>query len=330
MSEAIKIGTHSGNFHCDEVLAIFLLKQLPKYKNASIVRSREISILNTCDIVVDVGGKYDHATKRYDHHMKDFKETANTVLNTNEYDPKIKLSSAGLIYCHYGHEILKNVITEVISDSDIDIIFKKIYNSLIKEIDATDNGLPMCDGEPAYRIVTGLSSRVARFNPRWNQKGQDENIQFSKAVEYVGEEFMEFVQYNVNIWLPARTIVKNAIEKRFEVDPSGEIILLEPFCPWTEHLFDLEKELNIETPLKYVIFENTNFNVQCVPVAPGSFICRLFLPEAWAGLREEALVKACGIDNAVFVHAVRFIGVNKTKEGILEMARKSLQTGKSQ
>ena len=36
--EPKKIGTHNGTFHCDEVLACFMLKQLPEYKNAEIVR----------------------------------------------------------------------------------------------------------------------------------------------------------------------------------------------------------------------------------------------------------------------------------------------------
>ena len=34
----MKIGTHNGSFHCDEVLACFLLKQLDQYKDAEIVR----------------------------------------------------------------------------------------------------------------------------------------------------------------------------------------------------------------------------------------------------------------------------------------------------
>jgi uncharacterized UPF0160 family protein len=38
MTDLIKIGTHNGQFHCDEVLATYMLKQLPKYKDASIVR----------------------------------------------------------------------------------------------------------------------------------------------------------------------------------------------------------------------------------------------------------------------------------------------------
>lgn len=41
------IGTHSGVFHCDEVLACFMLKQLPHYKDAEIIRTRDpnVSIL---------------------------------------------------------------------------------------------------------------------------------------------------------------------------------------------------------------------------------------------------------------------------------------------
>lgn len=34
----IEIGTHNGKFHCDEVLACYMLKLLPEYKDAKIVR----------------------------------------------------------------------------------------------------------------------------------------------------------------------------------------------------------------------------------------------------------------------------------------------------
>ena len=38
IARMMKIGTHNGTFHCDEVLACFMLKQLPQYKDAEIVR----------------------------------------------------------------------------------------------------------------------------------------------------------------------------------------------------------------------------------------------------------------------------------------------------
>lgn len=72
----------------------------------------------------------------------------NSVMKKPGYKWTIKLSSAGLIYCHFGHEILRNILPEVKEDRVIEEIFKKIYDTLIKEIDAIDNGMPMYDAEP--------------------------------------------------------------------------------------------------------------------------------------------------------------------------------------
>lgn len=41
----VKIGTHSGTFHCDEALGCFMLLQTSKFKDAEIVRSRDPEVL---------------------------------------------------------------------------------------------------------------------------------------------------------------------------------------------------------------------------------------------------------------------------------------------
>lgn len=68
-----------------------------------------------------------------------------------------------------------------------------------------------------YRITTGLSSRVGRLNLQWNTPELIEEEQFKKAMDLVREEFIYFVESSSRGWLPARTIVKESIEKRFEV-----------------------------------------------------------------------------------------------------------------
>ncbi len=55
----VRIGTHSGTFHCDEALGCFLLKQTPLFKDAEIVRSRDPEVLKDLDVVIDVGGTYE-------------------------------------------------------------------------------------------------------------------------------------------------------------------------------------------------------------------------------------------------------------------------------
>jgi uncharacterized UPF0160 family protein len=62
---AMKIGTHNGAFHCDEALACAMLKMLPDFRDAEIVRTRDPKLLETCDVVVDVGGVFDHNLKRF-------------------------------------------------------------------------------------------------------------------------------------------------------------------------------------------------------------------------------------------------------------------------
>ena len=64
MVKPVKIGTHDGAFHCDEVFACVMLRMLPEFSSAPIVRTRKPELLAECDVVVDVGAVYDHAAKR--------------------------------------------------------------------------------------------------------------------------------------------------------------------------------------------------------------------------------------------------------------------------
>lgn len=324
---SIKIGTHSGVFHCDEILACYMLKRIPLYQNAEIVRTRDQNILDACDIVVDVGGVYDPSRHRYDHHQREFKETMNSLNPDKPW--KTKLSSAGLVYHHFGDKIIKAVLGDELCDDAIRNVYNQVYEYFIQEIDGIDNGIQMFDGEPNYRITTNLSSRVGNFNPAWNSEVQDETDSFYKAYELVGKEFEDRVKSVANIWWPARHLVRQALENRYKIDPSGEIIELPDgrACPWKEHLFQLEGELKSETSVKFVLFSDSNgsWRVQAVPVAVRSFICRLFLLEEWQGLRDEKLSAVSGIDGCIFVHATGFIGGNKTRGGALEMAVKCLR-----
>lgn len=39
-------------------------------QDAEVLRSRDASLLKQCDVVLDVGGEYDPAQQRYDHHQR--------------------------------------------------------------------------------------------------------------------------------------------------------------------------------------------------------------------------------------------------------------------
>ncbi|KAF5289873.1 hypothetical protein FQR65_LT02007 [Abscondita terminalis] len=328
-----KIGTHNGVFHCDEALACFMLKLLPDYADADIIRSRDDAVLDSCDIVVDVGGVYNPKQKRFDHHQRDFVESLSSIRPDLAKNRNIKLSSAGLIYAHYGMEVLSELLLKNkinVASASLPDIYLHVYDGFIQEIDAIDNGLPICnEGHPVYQINTSISARVQKLNPAWNSKSvQSPDDLFQKAMEYVGAEFTAIVVEASTIWWQARAIVLKALLDRNKIYKTGEIIELEERCPWAEHLFSLEEDLNIVGHTKFVLFldRDKSCRVQSVPITPGSFLCRNFLHDDWRGLRDVELSKISGIDGSIFCHHTGFIGGNKSRDGALQMAIKSLNS----
>ncbi|XP_055851622.1 MYG1 protein [Episyrphus balteatus] len=330
-SDQFTIGTHSGTFHCDEVLACFMIKQLPAYSDAKIIRSRDDKVLDECDMVIDVGGVFNHDAKRYDHHQKTFQESLSSLRPEFGENFKIRLSSAGLIYTFYGEDVIQELLkkngNEELTPSDLKAVYKQIYKSLIQEIDGIDNGVPMFDGEPAYTISTHLSARIGNLNPSWEIVDYDLDDIFQKAMETAGKEFTQIVMSFATSWIKARSHVRKAIENAKNVHKSGEILELQQFCPWKHHLADLEKEYNIVGVPKYVLFNEKpgSWRVICVPNSPSSFVCRKFLMESWRGFRDEELSKLAGLPGLIFVHHTGFVGGADTRESVLQMAIKSLE-----
>ena len=71
------------------------------------MRTRQENVFDQLDIVVDVGGIYDAERNRFDHHQATFTESW-----TNSESDITKLSSAGLVYKHYGREVIANAVLD--------------------------------------------------------------------------------------------------------------------------------------------------------------------------------------------------------------------------
>lgn len=58
--------------------------------------------------------------------------------------PAVKLSSAGLIYAHFGKRVIASIIGEPSVESDIIAsLYPVVYKSFVSEVDAIDNGVPI-------------------------------------------------------------------------------------------------------------------------------------------------------------------------------------------
>jgi len=335
----ISIGTHNGHFHADEALAVYMLRLLPAYQTSQLIRTRDPALLETCHTVVDVGGEYDASTNRYDHHQRTF--------DTTFPNRPTKLSSAGLVYMHFGKAIIAQRLGVIEDAEEVSVIWEKIYENFIEAVDANDNGISAYD--PKGIAAAGLEKRfrdggfslgamVSRLNPNWNdpvpsdpveaQKVEDEK--FLVASARMGEEFSRDLDYFAKSWLPARDIVHKAYTKRIDYDQTGRILVFDgQSVPWKDHLYTLESAEDGDTKVIYVLYPekptpDTKWRIQAVPVSKDSFESRKPLPEAWRGVRDKELDKVTGVGGGVFVHAAGFIGGNKTFEGAKAMALKAL------
>lgn len=324
-SASKSVGTHDGSFHCDEALGCFMIRRTEKFYDADIVRTRDPLVLDKLDAVLDVGGFYDPSRDRYDHHQRGFEEVFG-------YGFVTKLSSAGLVYKHYGKEIIAKEVQLESDHPDVHRLFLTVYKNFIEAVDAVDNGISQYNTNQLPRFVnnTSLSSRVERFNPDWvdqNKPPAKEDVAFQEAMKVAGNELLECISFHAKSWLPAWSVVMKSLLARKYVDSSGEIIVLTHSVPWKLLIFELEKEMKITPSIKYVIYpddRSEKWRLQAVAVGPDKFDSRKPLPPSWRGLNECELSQVSGINGCTFVHISGFIGGNRTYDGALAMAKASL------
>ena len=329
----LHLGVHGGKFHLDDVLCCYLISSLYGERcNNKVVIHRSIDAgkdLENCDFIMDVGMDYDHTKRHYDHHQKDFDETYN---NRN-----IKLSASGLIWRHYGKEIVKTLITEnmkdftdKLTDRKIGFIADRIYDSMISFVDARDNGLnqysePITQ-KPNYIDNSNLGYFVSLFNESWFEDLTPEQTleRFKQAMVIVGEYFMNVFKKAVYS-TQAHKIVEKAYNERFKYRSDGRVLVLENSAIPVS-IFKLN--LKTDPKILYVVGfnkERKQYSALAVNETTENYKTILPFPKEWRGLPEDELVKVSGIPDSTFVHSTGFLACNKTLKGILLMVDKSIK-----
>ena len=289
----ITIATHNGNFHADDVFSIAALKNI--FPSIKLIRTRNLELIAKAHIVIDVGGEYDPDAGRFDHHQRG---------GAGERENGIPYSSFGLIWQKYGVKICQGN-QEVANSVDA---------GLVSTIDAIDCGY----AEGVTKGITqgiSLSQTISMFNPTWQEESHFDTC-FDEAVEFASRVLTRFIA-SANGGISAKDIVAKAIENA--KDP--RVIVLEQYTPWKRTVHALS-----EVALYMVYPSNSGqWRIQTVPVEPGSFEDRKPLPNAWAGLSDQALKDATGIDDAMFCHNGLFIAGAESFESTMKMASMALE-----
>jgi len=291
----VKVATHNGVFHADDVLGAVILKRAGVIEAYSdIVRTRDPKVLALCDIIFDVGGIYHAEIGRFDHHQKGGKGPDSLCWHTDGYSR----SSAGLLWNEFSVHFVKADVAE------------EVRKSFIKHIDRVDVG----ESTVAFDAALTVSHAISNLNPNWDEEIQDFDGQFVYACKMV-ERMLQAEIYRAQAKLKAESTVHNA-------PVNGNILLLDKFCPWQDWVFTHVEADNI----LFVVHPTPDHTwmVYQVPKEKGSFAGKKALPEAWAGLRDQAIIDATGVSDAVFCHVGRFCGGARSKLGAFAMAKQAV------
>lgn len=296
----MRLITHNGTFHADEVLATAILTGL--FPSAEIVRTRDEAVIASAageDVVFDVGSVYSHAARRYDHHMVD-------APRREDGSP---YSSVGLIWLHYGMEYLEAVY-EPGEPEFLAKVWKEIDDGIVRETDLLDNGVGTI-------TPSSLPAIVDDFNPEWddplNNRAERVDTLFRDAVQLANLVFVRRLAAVAASERASMIVKKAAAEAE---DP--RIVVLPASMPWESALF----EGGFGEAL-YVVYPKSEDAWYCsaVPPEPGSFAQRKPLPAEWAGLRGDALAEASGVPDATFCHPALFVCGARSREGVVSLAR---------
>lgn len=281
---SLRAATHSGSFHADDVLAWALIRRFHD-QNATLVRTRGPEVIAGCDLVFDVGGLYDPEAKRFDHHQQSY---------TGPH------SSAGMIL----------VWLEDTAQIEAGLA-ARLRERLVRYIDAVDTGARA--PEPA---VPCLASMVDAFNA-----GCSTPETFYAAFCRASDIAFAWVDAYVQVYADEQAALSTVREGMQRAEEAGSVLIeLDRYFRWQDPYFALG---GAEHSTAFVLQPGTDgaWRVLTIPPEPGSFDQKRPLPEAWAGLRDEALEAVTGVVGSRFCHKNRFIAVFETREGALEALR---------
>ncbi len=308
------IVTHSGKFHADDAWAVAALKIL--FPDAQVVRTRDPARVEAADFAVDVGGIWDPATGRFDHHQKGFSGARQTG---------VPYASAGLVWKEYGARcviaLAEQYTGQRLSGERAVEMASAIDTDIVQYLDLSDVGAAK-NAPGGY----GLSAVVSGFNPNWLDEqrlgyGEADEAhrlsQFTRAMELLTDVMANAVKYRVGALLSVEQV------RAGELLEDGRVLFLKNGAlPWTQVV---RKEMpKVLFVISYNIAEQRHM-IHTIPVSPDSFAARADLPEAWAGLRDAQLAAVTGVADAGFCHNGRFIASAKSYERIRAMAKLALQ-----
>ncbi len=295
----IKVVTHNGKFHADDVFSVALVSLLETNKELEIIRTRDEKVFETADWLLDVGGKIDILKKQFDHHQIGYSEKR--ISNGLIY------ATIGLLWREYGEKLVG-------SKEAAENIDKK----LIEYVDAGDNGVSCKTQKDIVHAYTVYDLLDEALNPTWreaDQDGDDNLSRFLQAVEIAKVILKREIKRAQDFVLDKQIIldIYNKTEDK-------RVLIFDKHYAWRSIVANLPEVTFI------VGYDKPNDKWRLATVEEDeTLIPRKSLPASWAGKKGKELQEITGVDDADFCHNKLFISGSKSLAGALKMAKLALE-----
>lgn len=308
-STAKTVITHNGLFHADETFGTAFLSLLLG-SEVRVVRTRNPAQIEQAYVALDVGGVYDNAKLRYDHHQRDF-------LDVHE-GTSIKLAACGLIWRHFGTCLITKLHPEL-DIEQVKSLWQSVDEAICRPVDLQDNGQGTFKVDGAEAQALTVSMMVAAFNQQdIYSPAQDEA--FMRVVEILKEYILNFLRSGAN----KLQLLKEA-EEAVKAQLGSRVLVLDKFLPYREAVLKANAEGGQFDLVTYPA--NGQWNIQTVPVDDSTenfYSQRVSLPQRLWGLTgPDASKESLGGSALVFCHKTGFLAA--VKADTAEAARKAAE-----
>ena len=319
----IVIATHDGVFHADDVFAVATILMVvgPRFdpftekERVRIVRTRNHKLIEAADIVVDVGGVYDKAAERFDHHQ-----------GAGARDNGVPYAAFGLVWGAYGYAACRGALLGTGSGHLGLETRHAVASSLVEALDAHDTGHTKAG-------AAGIPAAISAFNPRWDEDQTEEHFarKFDDAVSFAQGVLARAIHSAASV-ISAKEEVDAAIEATLDDrDANGcrpELLVLERYAPWQERVTTHRDGSH----LRFVVYPavDGSWRAQTIQVYLGQFQpVRCNFPEAWWGMRGDQLDAATALPGCTFCHINGFVLGHATREGAVALAALACHLGRN-
>lgn len=291
------IVTHHSSYHSDDLFAVATLSlwisQNKPEEKIEIVRTRDESIIQKGDYVVDVGGVYDEVKFRFDHHQAG---------GAGERQNGIPYASFGLVWKSFGEKLCGS---KEIAD--------KIDEKLVAPIDANDNGFNITDSKIEGITPYLIQDLFSAFRPTWKEESSLDAV-FTELVELAKALLAREIKRALD-----KKEAEVFVEKAYQGAEDKRLIILDHYWPWRDVI------MNHTEPL-FVVFRELgeNWCARSVTKDNETFTNRKNFPASWAGKRGKELADITGVPDAIFCHNKRFTSYAGSKEGAIALAKLAL------